>query len=155
MGVLRANVGGTWVDVPMGPLPTSSGRGLVGRANAPTTPDQTISPSAFTDLTGLSVTFTADPTRVYKSMAGVYFVQNTAAGFCQLSLTDGTNAAKRRAAGNFGAAIAATLVIVHHESGLSGSQTIKARFSTTAGTTTIGNANQLNGYLIVEDIGAA
>lgn len=117
-----------------------------------TTGDQT-GILAATDVAGLTVTWVASPDRVYRIQCGAYFVQNTAAGFVQLLLTNDANSIRRQTAANVLAGISSTLHVVNVETGLSGSQTRKARMMTNAGTLTVSQNNGTQGYLLVEDIG--
>jgi trimeric autotransporter adhesin len=108
-----------------------------------------------TDITGLSVTWTADPARLYKVSLNVN-VSTSVAQTPTISITDGSGTVKK--SGNVTTPVAAgsaQLHLVWIESGLSGSQTRKGRGSVASGTLTIVNSSNRNGVLVVEDIGAA
>jgi hypothetical protein len=128
-------------------------RGVMGRAAV--TGSQTGITSE-TNVTGVSVTFTADPTRIYKTTIFCStVVQLTAQGYATLIIADAANAQKTFGqvllATNFQAPLIATIT----ETGLSGSTTRKGRAFTTAGTLTLSAGATSPMFIVVEDIGAA
>lgn len=117
--------------------------------------DQTGIGSTPTDITGLSVTWTADSTRAYKVSMSVD-ISTSVAQTPTISITDGSGTVI--IARNVTIDAASGQAAVHFdwvETGLSGSVTRKGRGAVAAGTLTIVNSSNRNGILIVEDIGAA
>lgn len=108
-----------------------------------------------TDITGLSLTWTADPARAYKITLCVQ-ITTSVAQTPLVAITDaaGTVIISRNVT-TPAAAASASLHIEWVETGLSGSITRKARGSVASGTLTIVNSSNRNGILIVQDIGAA
>jgi hypothetical protein len=128
-------------------------RGVMGRA-AVTTSQTGI--TSETNVTSVSVTFTADPTRIYKTTIFCStVVQLTAQGYATLIIADAANAQKTFGqvllATNFQAPLIATIT----ETGLSGSTTRKGRAFTTAGTLTLSAGATSPMFIVVEDIGVA
>lgn len=106
-----------------------------------------------TDITGMSVTWTAEPTRRYKTTACVILRQSATAGEQFLHIVNAANAhLKSSAFGAVGALGVATHTVVVSEVGLSGAQTRKGRCSVSPGTAAT-NANEYVGFVLVEDIG--
>jgi hypothetical protein len=127
--------------------------GIMGQASA--TANQTGITTA-TDVTGLSVTFTANSTRYYRTTVYVYSsVQNTAAGFPEVRITDGSNVQKQTCVFQLGAGGQAPFHFSVVETGLSGSTTRKARATTTAGTLLLAATSTGPMFIVVEDIGQA
>ena len=115
--------------------------------------------SAVTDVTGLSVTFTANSTRYYRTTVFVSnLLQITSDGYATMSITDGSNVQKQSGT-NYKVVAEGNgenpMVLVLIETGLSGSTTRKARLTTSAGTveTRAGTTNPA--FIVVEDIGEA
>jgi hypothetical protein len=108
--------------------------------------------STTTDITGLTVTFTAEVSRLYRTTLVIARLdQITTAGTVNATIATGANVAlavfsTSIAAGQFG-----NIAAVHFESGISGSTTRKGRLATTAGTVSTVYAP----YLVVEDLGLA
>lgn len=129
--------------------------GVVGRATK--TANQG-SITTIADVTGLSVTFNATSTRLYKLTAKGLILSSIADDICQMAITDSSNnivawgAVASRSAG-FGVDVTAIALL----SGLSGSVTYKVRAARQGGTGTVtfvsGTTNPA--YLVVEDIGLA
>ena len=103
-----------------------------------------------TDITGTSCTFTADPTRRYKTtMVSGRIDQFAATGQAFMTIADASN---NNLAYNYltlGGGAFGFIAAVHLGSGWSGTQTRKARANTSAGTINV----QGNTWIIVEDIG--
>lgn len=107
-----------------------------------------------TDVTGLTVTFTAVANRRYKLTAFVNLLQSTNTGNVQVIIADGSNNSQAigtdtYAAGEYGT----TVAIKGSVSPAAGSTTYKVRINTSAGTVGL---NQGAGYptmFLVEDIG--
>ena len=112
--------------------------------------------STITDVTSVTVTFTADATRVYKTTVHVpYCDQATTNGYQDLTITDGSNVEKSRSTQYVIVNQGQFMEVVAVESGISGSQTRKARFATTAGTANLGATATAPAFILVEDIGPA
>ena len=127
--------------------------GVVGTANA--TANQT-GITTVVDVTGLTVTFTADSSRIYRTTAYVFAaVQLTAQGYPGFSITDGANNTKQGSSILLATGFQAPLCVTVYESGLSGSTTRKVRAETNAGTLTLAADAARPMVLIVEDIGQA
>lgn len=111
--------------------------------------------SAAVDLTGLSISWTADATRTYKLTVCIpYIEQVTTSSFPVIMFTDSANNVKAQitqylAAGAFGSGI----TLVSWETGLSGATTRKVRGYVIAGTFTIGASATQPMSFMVEDIG--
>ena len=149
MGVLKAKVGGAWVPISQGWSPLAGG--LVGWAK--NTANQVV-PGGYvvTDVTSLSVTFTASPTRTYRTTIALDITKRTNPGAAFTLLTDGAGTALNQRALPLAAGASSFSIVEHIESGLSGSVTRKARVS--CDTTDI-QVNASSGgycYIVVEDI---
>ena len=107
--------------------------------------------TAEADLTGLSVTFTAVSSRLYRTTLSLYGSQATL-GSVFLIIADGASALVERTAHTIVDTYSAGLTVVSLQTGLSGSTTRKGRCSASAGTFT---AQLAYGSIIVEDVGAA
>lgn len=111
--------------------------------------------STVTDITGLTVTWTAEAARLYKITVFVQVLQSSSTGLAVVTITDGSNTQKAAAGRTLGAAEYGAMNLTLLETGLSGSTTRKARLTTDAGTVeTIGDAND-HPLIIVEDVGIA
>lgn len=111
--------------------------------------------SAVTDLTGLTVTWTAVANRYYKATAQVVVEQMTGAGAPSIIIANGAgtqlnqNQTSEPAGSDF-----VGLQCITYLTGLSaGSQTIKVRCQTTANTVNTASAATLPAVLIIEDMG--
>ena len=128
--------------------------GVVGRAQKTT--DTGVSTTA-TDVSGLSITFTADSTRLYK-LSITAFGENTGSGsyYTEALITDGSNNIKQRIRGGAdNTSVYYQLSGFLYETGLSGSVTRKIRVNTNTNASNIlGNAAYPFQFLI-EDIGPA
>lgn len=127
--------------------------GIMGYAQA--TANQT-GITTVANITNASVTFTADPTRYYRTTLYVgYAEQQTAAAYLSTFITDGSNVIKQTAtmyqAPSAGIPLIATVV----ETGLSGSVTRKGRAQTSAGSLTLAASSTQPIFIVVEDIGQA
>lgn len=111
--------------------------------------------AAVADITGLSVTWTADSTRLYKTTINVNYAKATTANFASLHFTTGANAVILSRSTYMQIADYFTVELTWIEAGLSGSQTRKARADCTSGTLTVVNSFSRSGTIIVEDIGPA
>lgn len=127
--------------------------GIMGYASA--TANQSGITTA-TDVTGLSITFTANSTRYYKTTFYTFSaLQNTAAGYPEIRITDGSNVQKQSGVIYLGAGEQAPMFVSVVETGLSGSTTRKARAVTTAGTLLLAASSTSPMFIVVEDIGQA
>ena len=134
--------------------PSNTAWGIVGRASK--TADQSIN-TGLADITGLSVTWTAVSSRLYK-ISFHAIARTSGAGNIYISaiITDSSNTVKQYSRGGatttdlrFG------LDCFLYESGLSGSQTRKIRADCSASTAVIEAGASYPAQLIVEDIGPA
>ena len=108
------------------------------------------------DVTGLTVTFTANSTRYYKTTVYTFSAQqNTAAGYGEIRITDGSNVQKQSGVIYQLAGVQALMCISVVETGLSGSTIRKARALTTAGTLLLAASATSPMFIVVEDIGQA
>lgn len=110
--------------------------------------------SAITDITGCSVTWTADATRIYKYTAVVDAQKITSANVVSLYITTGANAGVIAGSASLALNEMELMMLTWTETGLSGSQTRKLRIESSAsGTVTVVNSFSRNAILIVEDVG--
>ena len=109
-----------------------------------------------TNVTGLSVTFTANSTRYYKTTVYTFSAQqNTTAGYAEIRITDGSNVQKSSGVIYQLAGVQAPMCVSVVETGLSGSTTRKARALTNAGTLLLAASATSPMFIVVEDIGQA
>lgn len=128
--------------------------GEVAYAQATTT--QSGIGATVTNLTSLTVTFTALAGRKYKTTGYLPFIsQNTATGAQDLYITDGSNNLKQRATNKLLAAIFAPVTIILREVPGAGSVTRKLRLSTSSGTVDSLADPAYPAFILVEDIGPA
>lgn len=114
--------------------------------------------SSATDITSLSVTWTAESARLYVVVLWVLYSQVSSGGVASASINDsGGGSTYKSARQTLAASEEATLVAFSIESGLSGSTTRKGRFATSAGTATINPASSAHRapQMIVLDLGPA
>ena len=125
-------------------------------ASASRTTSQTAIGTSATDLTGLSVTFTATSTRYYRVSVFIpTVIQNTGAGAINLSITDGAGTVINSATTSVGtASYRVSMFAMTFESGLSGSITRKARLLTSANTCDTSVGATTPALIVVEDLGA-
>lgn len=109
--------------------------------------------SAVTDVTGLSVTWTADPLRMYKTTVNVCLQKITTANNVTTYIRNAGGTVVVAKSTTFAINDLAVVTMEWVESGLSGSQTRKASVETASGTVTVTNSFSRNGQIIVEDIG--
>lgn len=149
MGVLKAKVGGAWVPISQGWSPLAGGR--VGHAYLAA--DQTIAGTSAVDLTGMSVTWTADPTRTYKTTVVATMSKTTAIGNVTLQIADaaGGNITTQVVQASSATDILAP-VAMSVESGLSGTTTRKARASTNVAGLVVNGGSTYRTIILVEDI---
>jgi hypothetical protein len=109
------------------------------------------------DLTGLSATWTADPTRVYLTVLHIpRLLKNTAAGTVTGSITDPSNSPLTSSLLTLGAAEYGFMVVQVREAGLSGVTTRKGRIVTSGGgDLDIESAVGRPSFIMVSDVGAA
>ena len=128
-------------------------RGVIGYASA--TANQTLTTTE-ANITGLSISFTAVSSRVYRTTVSIgYAEQQTAGGYGEVKITDGSNVQKQTAVNYQLAGVGTDVVAVVIESGLSGSIVRKARGVTSAGSFVVVGGSTRPMHIIVEDIGAA
>lgn len=110
--------------------------------------------SSYTDVTGLSVTWTAVTNRRYK-VTGYLDTANATASVARLAITDSSNNLKAQSQQTLAANDAASQTVHELFTGSAGSTTRKLRIQFTAGT----GGTQSNVYgphlILVEDIGPA
>lgn len=107
------------------------------------------------DLTGLSVTFTATAGRRYKVSAFVRLLQNTSAATATLRLFDAGGTQLDAWQATFAASDRHTAVILHESTPSAGSVTYKLNATTNAGTLDVVASATAPARIIVEDIGLA
>jgi hypothetical protein len=108
-----------------------------------------------TNVTGLSVTFTAILNRYYKTTIYTFSAQqNTAAGYAEFLITDASNVQKQSGVIYQLAGVQSPLCVSVVETGLSGSVTRKARALTGAGSLLLAASATSPMFIVVEDIGA-
>lgn len=125
------------------------------KAYAETTANQTgIASGADTDLTGLTVTFTAIAGRVYRVTCAVTF-QSTAAGGIMLGVKEGAGYHQTASAyaGAVNAGITAVALRIHRGTLAAGAHTIRAMCFVGAGTGQANAGAATPNFLMVEDIG--
>jgi hypothetical protein len=126
--------------------------GVTGYASA--TANQNV--TTLTDLTGLTVTFTAVSTRIYKTTIHIPIVQQTSAnGYGQLYLTNSSNTQLQWAQEYRLTNYQSFMTLTYVESGISGSTTRKARAEASGGGLTFYGASTSPMQIVVEDIGQA
>lgn len=111
--------------------------------------------AAITDITGATVTWTADATRIYKLTLNVNLQKLTTANNVSTYITDGSNNVKIARSTTMAINDVIAVPLVWTESGISGSQTRKGRVETATGTVTVTNTFTRNAIMMVEDIGPA
>jgi hypothetical protein len=132
----------------------AAGGGFVAFASRTTS--QTGVGTSATDLTGLSVTFTATSTRYYRvSVFLPMIIQDTAAGTPILQITDSAGTVINQATVSIpSASYRSPMFVMTFESGLSGSITRKARLLTSSNTCQTSVSSGSPALLIVEDLGS-
>jgi hypothetical protein len=156
MGVLKIRSGGAWIPVAQGVGIASPG--FVGAAQLAA--DQTITAAAgIVDITGVSVTWTAIAGHIYRTWVEIGAADHTtAAGQQTLYLTDAANTNKRVHGVSVGVAERRSHTMFIDETGLSGTQTRKARMAASGGTIVLaasGGAAPYAPRMVVEDITTA
>ena len=144
-----------WVDtstsVGSTPIPASYPRGYIGQGFQTGAPPVS---AAEADVTGCTVTWTADPTRRYRTTVRVGLRHSGVAAEQYVFVTDASNThiVYASTAGSVvaGGYLQHNIVII--ETGLTGSITRKVRASVNTGTATAG-ASEYAGFLLIEDIG--
>lgn len=111
--------------------------------------------STTADITGVSVTWTADSSRIYKMSLSVNIQKLTTANTVATYITTGANAAVIARSTTLAINDLFPLHFEWTESGLSGTTTRKARIETATGTVSVINSFSRNAILIVEDVGPA
>lgn len=129
---------------------------LVGYAIGPLA-DQTVNATATTDLTSMSVSFAADPGRVYVTLASLLFTQRTSIGSVVLTVRDGGgNVRRENRYGSIAVNDFRTADIECLEVGQTGDQVRKLSISTTAGAVEIeGSDSRFTPKMWVLDLGPA
>ena len=128
--------------------------GVAGKAQKTSATSITTSDA---DVSGMSVTWTADSTRLYRISVSC-IARTTSAGnvYVTLSITDSANAAKQLIRnGATTTDLRFELTGFVYESGLSGSITRKLRVISVSGTAEIEAGSTFPFQMIVEDIGLA
>jgi hypothetical protein len=126
--------------------------GIIGRAER--TSNQTgISTAA--DITGLTITWTANSSRIYRTTVYSIVQQDTANGLVFIRITDGANQQKQQWMVTTVATGFYTCCSQVTETGLSGSTTRKARADSQANTMSIQATSTLPAFILVEDLGEA
>lgn len=127
-------------------------RGVVGFANGATADSAGIGSTA-TDIAGMSVSFTAEATRIYKTTVTVCIQNGATVGVPGVIIRNGANGVIRQ--GSISAVVSqlSTVTMAVTESGLSGAQVRKASLSTNAGTVIYVGGFSRHGSIVVEDVG--
>ena len=128
-------------------------RGVVGKAQSIVT--QTGIGATKADVTGLTVTWTATTSRLY--LTTVYFetVQGALAATMEAVITTGSNGLLQQFLAQVPATSANPVFMQLYETGLSGSQTRKARVSTNVSTMSVIADVTYPSQIIVQDVGPA
>jgi hypothetical protein len=141
----------------IGAIGGSAGMGLRGQAQLAA--DQTVTAAGgVTDITGVSVTWEANPNRWYRTTLQIGAADHTVANGTETAyITDAANALKRNASATGTTSTRNSYYLSIDETGLSGSTTRKARFATSGGSVilTATGAATFAPLLYVEDIGPA
>lgn len=111
--------------------------------------------AAVADITGLSVAWTAVPTRLYRVSMNVCINKLTTANAVTAYITNAANAAIAVKSVTLAISDLYTMHMEWIETGLSGAQTRKGRLETATGTVTVVNSFTRNAIIDVEDIGPA
>ena len=107
------------------------------------------------DLTGMSLTFTAVSTRIYKISWHLFILNNTSAHSTFIYLTDGSNNIKTVSGQYAASGLRASAAGFWFTSGISGSTTYKLRGAATADTSTMSGTSGESAVFMIEDIGLA
>lgn len=135
---------------------TATGGGTGGKGWAKYIFNVAFTGGVATDFPGLTVTFTADPSRVYRTTGMVPDIAfpNSGDQF-QFIIADGTNAVLNSNYLDGSRSVQdATMTVFHVESGISGTQTRKLRGNASTSTNVFASSSYYQ-LIIVEDIGAA
>ena len=109
--------------------------------------------AAVVDITGLSVSWFADATRLYKTTLSLFSSQQTAQGVQQITICDGGNVIKQLHNVTVASGFNESHNLILVESGLSGTVVRKGRANANAGSMTIAGSATYHAFIIVEDIG--
>jgi hypothetical protein len=145
----------TWVDndVATAAYLNALPRGVMAYVNGSTSDQAGI--TTVVDITGLTTTFTAISSRLYRVTLYASVFQVTTAGFATISITDSAGTVLRQGMVDLIVSGRGVLTVVSLETGLSGSITRKGRAATSAGTVTVLGTSLRFAALIVEDLGPA
>lgn len=116
--------------------------------------DQASIGAAMTDVSGLTVTFTAEASRYYKVTVLARASQQSAGGLQQIALTDGSNnqlVSTQVSVASAGLSATHTPWIIHTPA--AGSFTYKVRANTSGGTMTVSGVATYPALILVEDVG--
>lgn len=125
--------------------------GVMGYANGSTS-DQT-SISSETDITGLSVAFTAISSRLYRTTLTMTVTQVSSTGTITGRISNAANSLIASAQATLAAGSTTQITVTSVETGISGATTRKARIDTSAGTVTVEGSSTIRARLVVEDLG--
>jgi hypothetical protein len=127
---------------------------LAGYAMGPLT-DQTGIGATLTDLTDMSVTWTAQPTHLYLILGAALATQRTSVGSLVWTIRNGSTTVRENRYPSVAVSGTVNLDIWNIEIGASGSQTRKLSLSTSAGTVDVeGNDGRFTPRLLVLDCGS-
>jgi hypothetical protein len=127
--------------------------GVVGYVNGSGSDQTAITTD--TDITGLSVAWTAESSRLYRTTVTVGVQQVSNAGTITISIANASNTIVRRRTVSLAAGGYAEVTVVLLETGVSGSTTRKARAFSTASSLSVLGASVHNASIVVEDLGVA
>lgn len=150
---LNENWAGAVVDAIEANATEIDTRGIVARVLGPGA-DQLISATAVTDVTGVSVTWTADPTRLYRCALNINLGKTTT-DIVQMYLRNAANGILTLRSEYMTNGYYSAVVLDHFLTGVTGSQTVKASLSTASGSVTTVGTFSRNAVLYVEDMGPA
>lgn len=143
--------GSAWVEI--NSALTKAPRGVMGYAKS--TVDQTLS-TAITDVTAMSVTFTAVANRLYRATFEGFYSMNTNSQN-QFIITNASNVQEDMTFQDTGGGQFTTICFQYLFTATAGSKTLKVRALTSAGNMIIyGATGAFRSYsFVIEDIGAA
>jgi hypothetical protein len=137
------------IDAYLNTLP----KGIVAKVSQTSTFGLTTTP---TDVTGASVTWTADPARLYLIQSYGYVTKSTSPGYVAVYITDSSNNSKQEAFWTIGTVTGYTHYnTAVYETGLSGSITRKLRAFLGSAGGSLDAGSTFPRQLIVTDMGLA
>lgn len=147
------NVYDLWIDndEPDAPLPGPRGHIASVRLTAA---NQVFNQAAWTDINGLSASFTADPNRRYKTTMQITIQKSTNGGVVYARIQDAANVEAQVSFFNLAVGETACVNIVRVETGVSGPVVRKGAIHTSNADLTVIINSGISAMLLVEDIGS-